>query len=292
MKKKKIILFAVLATFGILYQNCALQNLRNRHRDVRLESDAKVEVADKNGKMFLSWNFIVGGETIVEITNSGNSFCKRGFVLKSEAEKEWYFALSKIKVKRNTASANKSKNLTIKYKGATSSLTESESQAFFELMENTKKDHNVKIIHCDGRKKWSFKNVKIEVVTLTKARSKMVQTFTINLINDKLEMRLDEQPIKITKNQDEAFCNYTGMTYSPSAKLLTAMFSIEEVYKNVNLSGSRGLASSIDNPIMLEIDERTKYTIDAESALGHSIIDVIQQMKIAKAAKKTCGYTY
>jgi hypothetical protein len=291
MKTKKILALGSLACFVILYQNCATQN-RNMYREVRLESEAKLEVADQKGNSFLTWSFSPSNETSVEITNSNNSFCKRGFVLSTPSEKEWFFALSKLTPKRNTASDNMSKNLRLNYKGEAVALTEAESLRLFDLMEKTKKNHDVRILECDGQKKWSFRKVKAESLTQTNANSKIVQTFSIKLINDKVELALDEQPIKIAKNQDEAFCNYTGMTYSPSSKLLTAMFSIDEVYKNENLSGSRGLASAPENLIMIEIDDRTKYSIDAQSALGNSLREVINQMKTSKAARKTCGYTY
>lgn len=291
--KKQLIAVGSLVICGLLYQNCATSGGPN-FREVRLETDAKLEVADQSGQAFLSWNFKRGNETRVEILNRNNSFCKRGFVLDTPTEKEWSFALSKIRGQRNTASSSKaSKNLRLKYKGNDVTLTDTESLNFFELMEKTKRNHNVKIIECDGQKKWSFKKIKAETVASTKSNSKIVKTFTIKITNDKVEMVLDEQPIKIAKNQDEAFCNYSGMTYAPSSKLLTAMFSIDEVYKNENLSGSRGLASaSPENPIMLEIDGRSKYTLDPNSALGRSLHLVMDQMKVAKAARKSCGYTY
>jgi hypothetical protein len=294
MKYKKQ-LFAVgsLVVCGLLYQNCASQGRNVKFREVRIESDAKLEVADQKGQSFLVWNFKLGNETQVEITNRSNAFCKRGFILNTAAEKDWFYALNKIKAKRDTASSSLTKNLKIKYKGNDVELSESESSQFFELMEKTKRGHSVKIIECDGQKKWSFKNFKVEQVVKTKSNSKIVETFTLKIINDKIEMVLDQQPIKISKNQDEAFCNYSGMTYAPTAKLLTAMFSIDEVYKNDNLSGSRGLASAApENPMILMIDSRSKYTLDPSSALGQSLYEVIDQMKMAKAARKTCGYTY
>ncbi len=292
MKHSKQLLAAgSLLIAAILYQNCASQN--KNFREVRLQSNARLDVADQSGKSFLKWNFKAGNETQVEITNSTNSFCKRGFILDTNSEKEWFFAFSKVRDKRKTASESAAKNLKVEYKGQSHTLTQNESKNFFELMEKTKRNHDVKIIECDGQKRWSFKKVKAEVFRKTKLGSKFVQTFTIDIIKEKVNMSLEEQPVKIVKNQDEAFCNYTGMTYAPSSKLLTAMFSIDEVYKNENLSGSRGLASANPtNPIMLEIDNKTKYTVEVDSALGQSLISVIGQMKIAKAARKTCGYTY
>lgn len=285
---KKLVAVGCLVVSGLLYQNCASQS--KNYREVRLESDAVLEVADKNGHSFLNWTFKPTNETEVVITNKINSFCKRGFVLTTPAQREWSGALAGIKGKRNTASENMSKNLKVTYKGVSTALTEAESKDIFELMEKTKRDHDIKIIECDGQKKWSFKKLKAERVTQTPANSKIVQTFVIKIINDKVEMNLDEQPIRIAKNQDEAFCSYSGMTYSPTSKLLTAMFSIDEVYKNENLN--RGLASASENPIMLEIDDRVKYTIDTNSALALQLKEVVDQMKLAKAARKTCGYTY
>ncbi len=294
MKQKKQILAIVSLTIcGLLYQNCALQGRNTKFREVRIESDARLEVADQSGQTFLNWNFKLGNETQVEITNNSNAFCKRGFILNTPSEKDWYFALNKIKAQRDTASNSGSKSIKINYKGKQFTLNEAESLNIFELMEKTKQNHSVKILECDGQKKWSYKKIKVEAITNTRLNSKIVQTFSLNIIKDKIEMTLDEQPIKIAKNQEEAFCNYSGMTYSPSSKLLTAMFSMDEVYKNENLSGSRGLASARpENPIMLEIDGRSKYTVDPFSSLGRSLNAVMDQMRSAKAARKTCGYTY
>lgn len=285
---KQIVAIVCLIASGLLYQNCASQG--KKYREVRLESEALLNVSDQNGKDFLIWSFKPSNETRVEITNKINSFCKRGFVLSTPAEKEWFYAFSKLKGKRNTASESMSKNIKVHYRGASLALTSNESQEIFDLMEKTKQNHDIRILECDGQKKWSFKKLKAERVTKTKANSKIVQTFVINVINDKIEMSLDEQPIRIAKNQDEAFCSYSGMTYSPTSKLLTAMFSIDEVFKNDKLT--RGLASASDNTMMLEIDGRVKYTIDNHSSLAKHLNEVIQQMKVAKAAKKTCGYSY
>lgn len=292
MKTKRFLVLSSLVFFILLYQNCALQN-KTQYRDVRIESAAVIEVSDQYGKSFLNWSFSPGPETVVEIKSKSNAFCKRGFVLNTEMEKEWHFAFSKIKSKRNTASESDSKNLRIRYQGAYVDLSKDDSKDFFELMDKTKQEHDVKITECDGKKKWSFKKIKSENMILTKSNSKVIQTFTLEIVKgERIQMRLEEQPIQISKNQDDAFCTYTGMTYAPSTKLLTAMFNLEEFNKNENLLSGRGLASSVDKSMMIQIDGKTKISVDVESGLGMDLTQVINQMRHSKHAQKTCGYTY
>ncbi len=292
MKTNKLFALISLVFFVVLYQNCALQN-KTQHREVRLQSEARIEVSDQYGKSFLNWSFNPGPETVVEIQNRNNAFCKRGFILTSQSEKDWHYAFSKLKSKRNMASDGITQNIKIKYKGASIDLSKEDSKEFFDLMDKTKRDHNIKITECSGKKKWGFKKIKAENMIVTKSNSKVVQTFTIEIVKgDRIEMKLEEQPIQITKNQDDTFCTYTGMTYAPSVKLLTAMFNLDEFNKNENLLGSRGIASSVDKSMMIEIDNKTKIAVDTESGLGQNLMEVIGQMRLAKFAQKTCGYTY
>lgn len=292
MKTNKFFALSSLVFFLVLYQNCALQN-KTQFREVRLDSGAAIEVSDQYGKSFLSWSFNPGPETIVDITNRNNNFCKRSFILNTEMEKQWHTAFSKLKSKRNVASDGITENIRVRYKGANIDLSKEDSLEFFSLMDKTKKEHSIKITECDGQKKWSFKKIKSENIITTKSDSKVVQTFTVEVIKGgRIELKLEEQPIKITKNQDDAFCTYTGMTYEPSTKLLTAMFNVDEFYRNENLLGQRSLASQADNTMMIEIDGKTKVSVDTQSGLGLDLSLVINQMRNAKFAQKTCGYTY
>ncbi len=292
MKTNKFFALSSLVFFIVLYQNCALQN-KTQFREVRLQSDAAIEVSDQYGKSFLNWSFNPGPETIVDITNRSSNFCKRSFILNTEMEKQWHSAFSKLKSKRNVASDGVTQNIRIKYKGASIDLSKEDSIEFFDLMDKTKKEHSIKITECDGQKKWSFKKIKTENIITTKSDSKVVQTFIVEVVKGgRIELKLEEQPIKITKNQDDAFCTYTGMTYDPSTKLLTAMFNVEEFYRNENLLSQRGLASSGDKSMMVEIDGKTKISVDTNSGLGLDLTLVINQMRNAKFAQKTCGYTY
>lgn len=295
MKTKSLTVFLSLLFFVLLYQNCAHRGQMGMHREVRLESKASVNVADKNGKAFLKWNFYPGVETSVEIVNADNSFCKRGFILSAQAEKEWSYTFSDLKPNRVTASQSikSKKNIKIDYKGKLTSLSMNDSKPFFDLMEKTKRNHNIRITECEGKKKWGFKNIKVESIIKTKSNSKVVQTFKLKVNpNSKIEMNLEEQPIKIATDKQEAFCTYSGMTYEPSSKLLTVMFNLDEFNKNQNLNGSRGLASAANEVMIIQIDGKTKYSIDENSMLGINFRTVINQMKTAKAARKTCGYTY
>ena len=296
MTPRNILTISCLAVFIFLYQNCALQNKSSFDENQNWPSKIKIHVSDSQSNKFFIWNFISKEKTRVEIKNYNNSFCKREFLLDNSYRRKWIgvFNLYKKLPKDSDLEQKSSIYLTVN-DNEKREISKKVGEKIFQLMEETKKNHRMKISNCQSHKKWSFRKLKSENLIKTKSGSKFLQTMIIeNYKTQKLTVLLKEEPIRIKeKRNGEAFCNYELTTYSPSPQLLTLMFFVDELNKGQVPKNNRSLASSKKSKksILVQIDNQS-IKVPQNSELGQSISYTIGQIKDSQSILKSCGYSY
>lgn len=288
----------------LFYQNCSTTpDLYQSQRTVSLKSKVDIQILDEAGSPFLSWRFTPGNEVYLRISPSKKQFCERSTYLNKNFETKWSQFISSLRPVRSSAAVKTgaSKNIfKVRVDGQDVPVKELDSKSLLTLMEETKLNHKLSVTNCD-KMSWSFNKVTIETIATTANNSRYLQVLTLRALGGgAADINLKEEPIEITHNSKDAFCDYTYREYDSNFPMLSLMFAANEI-KSLSEYNRRGLASLkevaeesevVDHNLLVTIDGHRKVTIPVQSELRGSLASFVNGIKNARSTKvrKSCGY--